>query len=61
MVETLCRYKADLEIIFNMIDKDHSGMLRHHKVVTLPPREDGMDAQSLTGNGVSANESLGIL
>ncbi|XP_077783603.1 serine/threonine-protein phosphatase with EF-hands 1 [Podarcis muralis] len=27
LVETLCRYKADLEIIFNMIDKDHSGLI----------------------------------
>ncbi|XP_034290211.1 serine/threonine-protein phosphatase with EF-hands 1 [Pantherophis guttatus] len=27
LVETLCRYKADLEIIFNMIDQDHSGLI----------------------------------
>ncbi|KAJ6667587.1 hypothetical protein lerEdw1_016708 [Lerista edwardsae] len=27
LVETLCRYKADLEMIFNMIDKDHSGLI----------------------------------
>nr|XP_056717914.1 serine/threonine-protein phosphatase with EF-hands 1 [Euleptes europaea] len=27
LVETLCRYRADLEIIFNMIDKDHSGLI----------------------------------
>ncbi|XP_061485422.1 serine/threonine-protein phosphatase with EF-hands 1 isoform X2 [Rhineura floridana] len=27
LVETLCRYKTDLEIIFNMIDKDHSGLI----------------------------------
>uniref|UniRef100_A0A8C6Y7X6 Serine/threonine-protein phosphatase n=1 Tax=Naja naja TaxID=35670 RepID=A0A8C6Y7X6_NAJNA len=27
LVETLYRYKADLEIIFNMIDQDHSGLI----------------------------------
>uniref|UniRef100_A0A8D0EBM4 Serine/threonine-protein phosphatase n=1 Tax=Salvator merianae TaxID=96440 RepID=A0A8D0EBM4_SALMN len=27
LVETLYRYKADLEIIFNMIDRDHSGLI----------------------------------
>ncbi|KAM3936355.1 serine/threonine-protein phosphatase with EF-hands 1 [Leptodactylus fuscus] len=27
LVETLYRYKADLEIIFNIIDKDHSGLI----------------------------------
>ncbi|XP_073422169.1 serine/threonine-protein phosphatase with EF-hands 1 [Dendrobates tinctorius] len=27
LVETLYRYRADLEIIFNIIDKDHSGLL----------------------------------
>nr|XP_060626041.1 serine/threonine-protein phosphatase with EF-hands 1 isoform X1 [Anolis sagrei ordinatus] len=27
LVETLCRYKADLESIFNMIDRDHSGLI----------------------------------
>ncbi|XP_053160590.1 serine/threonine-protein phosphatase with EF-hands 1 isoform X2 [Hemicordylus capensis] len=27
LVETLCRYKADLEIIFNMIDRDNSGLI----------------------------------
>nr|XP_020644775.1 serine/threonine-protein phosphatase with EF-hands 1 [Pogona vitticeps] len=27
LVETLCRYKADLEIIFNIIDRDHSGLI----------------------------------
>ncbi|XP_044143593.1 serine/threonine-protein phosphatase with EF-hands 1 [Bufo gargarizans] len=27
LVETLYRYKTDLEIIFNIIDKDHSGLL----------------------------------
>ncbi|KAK9401983.1 serine/threonine-protein phosphatase with EF-hands 1 [Crotalus adamanteus] len=27
LAETLCRYKADLEIIFNMIDQDHSGLI----------------------------------
>lgn len=28
LVETLCRYRKDLEIIFNVIDKDHSGKSR---------------------------------
>ncbi|NXX62948.1 PPE1 phosphatase, partial [Scopus umbretta] len=27
LVETLCRYRKDLEIIFNIIDKDHSGLI----------------------------------
>nr|XP_006113439.1 serine/threonine-protein phosphatase with EF-hands 1 [Pelodiscus sinensis] len=27
LVETLYRYRADLEIIFNIIDKDHSGLI----------------------------------
>ncbi|KAM4046644.1 serine/threonine-protein phosphatase with EF-hands 1 [Anomaloglossus baeobatrachus] len=27
LVETLYRYKADLEIVFNIIDKDHSGLI----------------------------------
>ncbi|KAJ7319571.1 hypothetical protein JRQ81_019082 [Phrynocephalus forsythii] len=27
LVETLCRYKADLEIIFNMMDRDNSGLI----------------------------------
>uniref|UniRef100_A0A8D2J188 Serine/threonine-protein phosphatase with EF-hands n=1 Tax=Varanus komodoensis TaxID=61221 RepID=A0A8D2J188_VARKO len=27
LVETLCRYKTDLEIIFNLIDRDHSGLI----------------------------------
>ncbi|KAF1559746.1 Serine/threonine-protein phosphatase with EF-hands 1, partial [Eudyptula albosignata] len=27
LVETLCRYRKDLEIIFNVIDKDHSGLI----------------------------------
>ncbi|KAF1676189.1 PPE1 phosphatase, partial [Pygoscelis papua] len=27
LVETLCRYRRDLEIIFNVIDKDHSGLI----------------------------------
>ncbi|MBN3285913.1 PPE2 phosphatase, partial [Polyodon spathula] len=27
LVETLYRYRTDLEIIFNMIDKDHSGLI----------------------------------
>ncbi|KAE8622538.1 hypothetical protein XENTR_v10005279 [Xenopus tropicalis] len=27
LVETIYRYKADLEIIFNIIDKDHSGLI----------------------------------
>uniref|UniRef100_A0A8D0EN06 Serine/threonine-protein phosphatase n=1 Tax=Strix occidentalis caurina TaxID=311401 RepID=A0A8D0EN06_STROC len=27
LVETLCRYRRDLEIIFNIIDKDHSGLI----------------------------------
>lgn len=27
MAETLCRYRKDLEIIFNIIDKDHSGLI----------------------------------
>uniref|UniRef100_A0A8D0HRK7 Serine/threonine-protein phosphatase n=1 Tax=Sphenodon punctatus TaxID=8508 RepID=A0A8D0HRK7_SPHPU len=27
LVETLCRYKADLQIIFNVIDRDHSGLI----------------------------------
>ncbi|NXJ62970.1 PPE1 phosphatase, partial [Rostratula benghalensis] len=27
LVETLCRYRKDLEIIFNIIDKDHSGFI----------------------------------
>ncbi|KAM4701390.1 serine/threonine-protein phosphatase with EF-hands 1 [Discoglossus pictus] len=27
LIETLYRYKADLEIIFNIIDKDHSGLI----------------------------------
>ncbi|XP_062983754.1 serine/threonine-protein phosphatase with EF-hands 1 [Elgaria multicarinata webbii] len=27
LVETLCRYKTDLEIIFNMMDRDHSGLI----------------------------------
>ncbi|NXP57364.1 PPE1 phosphatase, partial [Chloropsis cyanopogon] len=27
LAETLCRYRKDLEIIFNIIDKDHSGLI----------------------------------
>ncbi|KAM6292795.1 serine/threonine-protein phosphatase with EF-hands 1 [Porphyrio hochstetteri] len=27
LMETLCRYRKDLEIIFNIIDKDHSGLI----------------------------------
>uniref|UniRef100_A0A8B9EY47 Serine/threonine-protein phosphatase n=1 Tax=Amazona collaria TaxID=241587 RepID=A0A8B9EY47_9PSIT len=27
LVETLCRYRKDLELIFNIIDKDHSGLI----------------------------------
>ncbi|XP_061844560.1 serine/threonine-protein phosphatase with EF-hands 1 [Colius striatus] len=27
LVDTLCRYRRDLEIIFNVIDKDHSGLI----------------------------------
>ncbi|NXE26812.1 PPE1 phosphatase, partial [Ardeotis kori] len=27
LAETLCRYRKDLEIIFNVIDKDHSGLI----------------------------------
>ncbi|KFV78403.1 Serine/threonine-protein phosphatase with EF-hands 1, partial [Struthio camelus australis] len=27
LVETVCRYRKDLEIIFNFIDKDHSGLI----------------------------------
>ncbi|XP_066032997.1 serine/threonine-protein phosphatase with EF-hands 1 [Chamaea fasciata] len=27
LTETLCRYRKDLEIIFNIIDKDHSGLI----------------------------------
>ncbi|NXG67366.1 PPE1 phosphatase, partial [Hemiprocne comata] len=27
LMETLCRYRKDLEIIFNVIDKDHSGLI----------------------------------
>uniref|UniRef100_A0A2K5CQB5 Serine/threonine-protein phosphatase n=1 Tax=Aotus nancymaae TaxID=37293 RepID=A0A2K5CQB5_AOTNA len=27
LVETLCRYRSDLEIIFNAIDTDHSGLI----------------------------------
>ncbi|NXU08637.1 PPE1 phosphatase, partial [Pardalotus punctatus] len=27
LAETLCRYRKDLEIIFNIIDKDHSGFI----------------------------------
>ncbi|NXF43410.1 PPE1 phosphatase, partial [Oceanites oceanicus] len=27
LVETLCRYRKDLEIVFNIIDKDHSGLI----------------------------------
>ncbi|KAH0624720.1 hypothetical protein JD844_032459 [Phrynosoma platyrhinos] len=27
LVETLCKYKTDLEIIFNIIDRDHSGLI----------------------------------
>ncbi|NXK99011.1 PPE1 phosphatase, partial [Mesembrinibis cayennensis] len=27
LAETLCRYRRDLEIIFNVIDKDHSGLI----------------------------------
>ncbi|XP_027545029.1 serine/threonine-protein phosphatase with EF-hands 1 isoform X1 [Neopelma chrysocephalum] len=27
LVETLCRYRKDLEIIFNIINKDHSGLI----------------------------------
>nr|XP_014345038.1 PREDICTED: serine/threonine-protein phosphatase with EF-hands 1 [Latimeria chalumnae] len=27
LMETLCRYRTDLEVIFNVIDKDHSGLI----------------------------------
>ncbi|NXS67055.1 PPE1 phosphatase, partial [Pandion haliaetus] len=27
LVETLCRYRKDLEIVFNVMDKDHSGLI----------------------------------
>ncbi|NXN10648.1 PPE1 phosphatase, partial [Indicator maculatus] len=27
LVETLCRYRKDLETVFNIIDKDHSGLI----------------------------------
>lgn len=31
LAETLLRYRTDIETIFNIIDKDHSGKLtRHH-------------------------------
>ncbi|XP_078512279.1 serine/threonine-protein phosphatase with EF-hands 1 [Lissotriton helveticus] len=31
LVETLCRYRTDLEIIFNIIDKDHSGLISNEE------------------------------